>query len=90
MEAYSDKELLDMNLSTEDLSNELSILLDLIPGIIHEINNCLTSAILSNELIQEELDTLRNQTGKNSINLDLIDHIEKLSLLTKTSSPRIE
>ena len=50
----------------------------------------LASALASVELLQQEMDTLRKETNENKINLNLINHIEKLSSLNKTSTPRIQ
>ena len=89
MKALFDKDYLDSGVKIEDLSRE-SIIVELIPGIIHEINNSLASALASVELLQQEMDTLRKETNENKINLNLINHIEKLSSLNKTSTPRIQ
>jgi CheY-like chemotaxis protein len=72
-----------------DLSRDV-IIVELIPGIIHEINNSLTSALASVELLQQEIIALRNQTNENKINFNLLNHIEKLSSLNKTSTPKIQ
>ena len=80
----------DMGIPKDELSRELIILLDLVPGIIHEINNSLASAMASAELLQEEMIALRKKTNENNINLNLLNHIEKLSSLNKTSTLRIQ
>ena len=89
MKPLLEKDLGDMDIIKDDLSREL-IILDLVPGIIHEINNSLASAMASAELLQEELIDLRKQTNENNINLNLLNHIEKLSTLNKTSTLRIQ
>ncbi|NPV50879.1 MAG: response regulator [Candidatus Methanofastidiosum sp.] len=88
MKVLFDKDYLDSGTKIEDLSRE-SIIVDLIPGIIHEINNSLASALASAELLQQEMGTLKKEINENKINLNLINHIEKLSSLKKTSTPRI-
>jgi len=90
MKSLIEKDNEDICTSKDELSRELIIFLDLVPGIIHEINNSLTSCMVSSELLQEEIINLRIQTKENSINLNLLDHIEKLSLLNKTSTPKIQ
>jgi CheY-like chemotaxis protein len=89
MKSLFDKDYPGVDIKIEDLSRE-SIIVELIPGIIHEINNSLASALASIELLQQEMGTLRKETNENNINLNLINHIEKLSSLNKTSTPRIQ
>ncbi|KYC45898.1 MAG: response regulator FixJ [Candidatus Methanofastidiosum methylothiophilum] len=81
MKPLVDKEYLEKDTSKEELSRELIIFLDLIPGIIHEINNSLTSTMASTELLQKEITKIRKETNENKINLNLINHIEKLSTI---------
>ena len=64
-----DKEYGDVTISKDDLSRESIIILDLIPGIVHEINNSLASAMASTEVLQEEMIKLRKETSENNINL---------------------
>jgi len=81
-----DKEYGDVTISKDDLSRESIIILDLIPGIVHEINNSLASAMASTEVLQEEMIKLRKETSENNININLVNHIEKLSSLNKNGA----
>lgn len=81
MTSLSDKEYENITIPKDDLSRESIIILDLVPGIIHGINNPLTSAMVSTEILQEELIKLRKEANENNININLINHIEKLSTL---------
>lgn len=81
----------DKSITDEEQDLRVStIFIELIPGIVHEINNSLASAMASIELLQEEMIKLRKQNIENSVNLNIIDHIEKLSLLNKSSTPRVQ
>ncbi len=86
MITLSDKEYENMTISKEDLSRESIIILDLVPGIIHEINNSLTSAMASTEVLQEEMIKLRKDANGNNININLVNHIEKLSTLNNNGT----
>jgi len=81
-----DKEYGDMIISKDDLSRESIIILDLIPGIVHEINNSLASAMASTEVLQEEMIILRKEANENNININLVNHIEKLSTLNNNGA----
>lgn len=89
MKPLFEKDLRIMDKPEDDFSREL-IILDLVPGIIHEINNSLASSMASAEILREELVALRTQTNENNINLNLLNHIEKLSSLNKSSTLRIQ
>jgi len=81
----------NQSLNQDEQNIEISrILVELIPGIVHEINNSLASAMASIELLQEEMIKLRKENMENNVNLNIIDHIEKLSLLNKSSNPRVQ
>lgn len=86
MLSFLDKEYHDMTISKDDLSRESLIILDLVPGIIHEINNSLASAMASTEVLQEEMIKLRKETSENNININLVNHIERLSTLNKNGT----
>ncbi|MCC7573081.1 MAG: response regulator [Candidatus Methanofastidiosum sp.] len=77
----------NMAISEENVSRE-SLILDLIPGIIHQINNSLASVMVSIELLQKEMINLRKQSKEESINILLLDHLEKLALLNKDDNPK--
>ena len=90
MKDFTEKYLEDIRASKDDFSRELIIYLDLVPGIIHEINNSLSSSMVSTELLQGELVNLKKQIKENSINIKLINHIEKLSKFNKKNNPKIQ
>ncbi|MFA5559342.1 MAG: hypothetical protein WDA59_07845 [Methanofastidiosum sp.] len=72
MTSLSDKEYENITIPKDDLSRESIIILDLVPGIIHGINNPLTSAMVSTEILQEELIKLRKEANENNINIKRI------------------
>jgi len=89
MKTPKQKDFEDMDISKDDFSREL-IVFELVPGIIHEINNSLASSMASSELLQGEISTLRKYTKENKINIKLINHIEKLSKFNKKNNPKIQ
>ncbi len=86
MDSLIDNQHVDGNYSTEDLSRESIIFTELIHGIVHELNNSLTSAMAATEVLQEEMIKLRKGFSDNHIDIKLVNHIEKIFTLYKTTT----
>jgi len=86
MDSLIDNQHVDGNYSTEDLSRESIIFTELIHGIVHELNNSLTYAMAATEVLQEEMIKLRKGFSDNHINIILVNHIEKIFTLYKTTT----
>ena len=86
MDLLIDNHHIDGNYSIEDISRESVIFIELIHGIVHELSNSLTSAMAATEVLQEEMIKLRKGFSDNHIDIKLVNHIEKIFTLYKTTT----